>query len=601
MFKNCRFSSVQLSLLPIDFSSSWWKVISCQKMLVIMISFFTMLPHLFWSVSPFLIAWIFNTASLHVCMWIFLVWVSINFLETYGYRLNAKFQLQIIHSIHQNAHQYLLTVDPRFHVHRSSGAILGKIDRAARGYEDLLDQILLEFAPLAIGIVTTLLVMLYYSLTLFFIVSLLFLVIIFAGYWCAKYVSQPLEKKFIETDDAFRSTAVENVAQVHLIRATFASDFISQKLTKNIKVNMYAEDRVWMVYAYVYTGLRLTYLIAFFCVIVMLFLQVRSGLTTSVSATALAVAYIRNTQSLLRIMGPFRRYMRGQTAVKDLFDFIPNFGKQSYPVLGHSKEMVSSLDKLSIRAKNISFDYSNAKLFNQHSFSIECSEEQTNKLFGIIGASGSGKTTLISILGGQLNPIIGEVCVNDVNIYTISDESRRKLICLQGQTATTMKGNIRYNLLFGLPPEHNFTDTDLNQLLARVGLFSIFEAYGGLNTELGEGGLNLSGGQRQRLNFASLYLRAKFFSPAVILIDEPTSSLDEISEASITSMIKELATRAITIVIAHRLKTIENAVGIIDLSLLSEEKEIKSYSSTELMKRSKYYSQLLEGKIRLDS
>ena len=109
------------------------------------------------------------------------------------------------------------------------------------------------------------------------------------------------------------------------------------------------------------------------------------------------------------------------------------------------------------------------------------------------------------------------------------------------------------------------------------------------------------GGQRQRINFASLYLRAHYYRPPVILIDEPTSSLDEVSEASITGMILELAKHSITLVIAHRLKTIEDAVGLMDLSLLSEEKNIEFYSLTQLKQRSVYYSQLVAGKICLDS
>jgi ABC-type transport system involved in cytochrome bd biosynthesis fused ATPase/permease subunit len=92
-----------------------------------------------------------------------------------------------------------------------------------------------------------------------------------------------------------------------------------------------------------------------------------------------------------------------------------------------------------------------------------------------------------------------------------------------------------------------------------------------------------------------------FYKPILILIDEPTSSLDEVSEASITAMITELATFAITLVIAHRLKTVKDAVGLIDLSLLSSEQEIKVYTSQELEQRSEYYQCLCQGKVCLDS
>ncbi|MGE0206421.1 MAG: ATP-binding cassette domain-containing protein, partial [Candidatus Babeliales bacterium] len=234
-----------------------------------------------------------------------------------------------------------------------------------------------------------------------------------------------------------------------------------------------------------------------------------------------------------------------------------------------------------------------------HSLHIKTPNNQPNKLYGIIGPSGIGKTTLISILGGQLKPQSGSILINEIDIYAISDDIRRQLITLQGQVATTVKGTVRYNLLFGLPEHHDYSDEYLCDIIKRVGLDPILREHQGLDTRLGEGALNISGGQRQRLNFAALYLRARYYKPVLILIDEPTSSLDEISEQAITSMIQELASSAITLVIAHRLKTLRDAAGLIDLSLLKQSKEIKIYSSEQLKEQSIYYQKLLEEKNEL--
>jgi len=588
-------------LLPIDFTKPWWQIVVNQKRLATAIAMLTMAPHIFWSISPFLITYVFEWISLSACLVIFTIWFIINISEALGYRLNAQFQLQIIHSIHQNAHQQLLVIDPRYHTHRSSGAILGKIDRAARGYEDLLDQLLLEFSPILVGLVTTIAALAYYSLWLMVIVTCLFAAIIISGYYFATKISTPREKKFISSDDAFRATAVENLAQVQLVRATFASDHMSDKLTANIKNNMQNEGSLWISYTYANLLLRTIYLIALFVVVVVLLWQINAGSTTIVSATALAIAYLRNTQLLLRIIGPFRRYMRGLNAVRDLFAFIPSFDKQTYPVLGRSDMPIIISEAITIKADGISFDYETAKLFNDHSLLLSCDQLEDNKLYGIIGASGSGKTTLLSILGGQLKPDVGCVLINNIDIYNVTESARRRLIAMQGQIASTIQGSVKYNLLFGLPEDHGYSDDNLFAILDRVGLLSVLNANQGLLTELGERGLNLSGGQRQRVNFVSLYLRAKYFRPPVILIDEPTSSLDEISESFITDMISELARHSLTLVIAHRLKTVENAVGLIDLSLLSQEKNIAAYSLPELEQRSAYYRQLASGKIRLDS
>src|SRR5690606_17139942 len=155
-------------------------------------------------------------------------------------------------------------------------------------------------------------------------------------------------------------------------------NYISQKLTDKIDINMRAENNLWLAYTYARLVLSVLYLISLFSVIAVLLLQVRDGKTQAISATALAIAYIHNTQILLKIIGPFRRYMRGWTAVKDLFNFIHNFGKQGYPVLGDSNSIIEKSATICIKAHGVSFDYQTARLFNNHSFVLNCSLGQPN-------------------------------------------------------------------------------------------------------------------------------------------------------------------------------------------------------------------------------
>jgi ATP-binding cassette subfamily B protein AbcA/BmrA len=508
--------------------------------------------------------------------------------------------LQCIHGIYQSAHSYLLTIDPRYHVHRSSGTVLSKIERGARGYEELLDQITFEFVPLLVGLVVMTIALWRYSILLALVTAFLFVAMLLFGYYFARYTCQKWEQDFITTDDAFKGAAVENLAQVHLVRASFASDYMSEKLRERIETNVRSEGNLWLSYTMASFIVNMLYLVSIFIVLSVLAVQIKQGSISLPAALGLAVAYIQSTQSLISMPRRFRRYMRGWTAVKDLFEFMAHFGQQGYPVLGAATPIAAQGDSIAVQAREISFNYETADLFNHHSFVLSCPRDQHTKLFGIIGESGSGKSTLLSILGGQLKPIEGTVMINDTDIYAVNDATRRTLIALQGQVATSVRGTIKYNLLFGLPADHGFSDTYLLNILQRVGLLTILESHNGLETMLGEGGLNLSGGQRQRLNFAGLYLRSLFYKPCLILIDEPTSSLDEVSEAAITHMIMELATFAMTLVIAHRLKTVEHAQGLIDLSLLHDEHEIKPYSPEALAHRSHYYQQLIHGHVSLE-
>lgn len=600
--KDAKKMKNSLKLIPIDFRNPWWKVITAHKWLLIAVLLCIVVIHTFWVLLPMSITSVFQSGSWHVYITLVLVWLGVEVLNVFVMpRLNHRFQLQVIHSVQYNAHQFLLTVDPRYHVQRSSGTVLAKIDRASRGFEEILDQITFEFLPLFTAIVTMFVVLSQYSVMLALVIGCALSVMIIAGYFFARYARGVWEKAFIDSDDAFRATAVENLAQVHLVRSIFASDYMSEKLTRRVMKNAQSERKLWFVYSLTSRILGLLYGFSVFGMVGYFLSKIHLGQIGVAYAVGIVLAYIQSTKPLIKITSPFRKYMRGYSAIRDLFDFMPTFGICDIPVLGASNIIIPKDGDIHIEVTNMFFDYGKKTLFNSHTFIMNVVKTQKPKLYGIIGPSGSGKTTLLSILGGQLKPLVGSVFINDIDIYAIPDAARRQIIALQGQIASSLRGTVRYNLLFGLPKDVGYDDAYLAKVIARVGLTEVLKEHSGLQTMLGEGGLNLSGGQRQRLNFAGLYLRAQFYKPLLILIDEPTSSLDDISEMEITRMIEELAEHAVTLVIAHRLKTIENAIGIIDLSLIDEDKKITPLGQDILLRRSSYYTQLIHGNLQLDS
>ncbi len=589
-----------LNILPVNFQKPWWQLFWNQKALFSVILAIVSFQHILWTFLPFTAAKLFELHSASICLAFFAVWLCLEFLLTsIRVKLNNKFQLQCIHSIYQNTHQYLLTVDPHYHIYQSSGAMLAKIERAARSYEDLADHLTYEFVPLIAGIIAVAIAMCSYSfalggITLFFITSILAI-----GYYFSRSYSTVLEGKFIVSDDRFKATASENLNQIPLIRSTFASEFRQEKLNKTIENNMKTESRLWFSYSFLFLGLNLLYLVSLATLSFFLIWKMNTAFLSAATALGLFLAYVQSSREITRFGRLLRKITKSKTAIVDLFEFMSTFGKQTFPVLGPALSEVPKNNETVIQATNISFDYGKATLFNGHTLALTCSKSQPSKLYGIIGPSGSGKTTILSILGGQLKPIVGTITINGMNMYEINDAMRRQLVVLQGQVASTLGGTLKENMLLGLPDDHGYTDQNLLTILDQVGLLSIFAQYDGLSTELGEGGLSMSGGQRQRLNFAGLYLRARFYKPLVVLIDEPTSSLDEISEAAITLLIEKLAQDSVTLVVAHRLKTIEKAVGIIDLSLLSQSKTITTYPPNVLLEKSVYYKELVHGIIEM--
>jgi ABC-type multidrug transport system fused ATPase/permease subunit len=590
-----------IKLTMIDFKRPWWYIIFQQPFLLVSVFIVGTVRYLFQTFEPFLVAMLLEHLNWYLFAGGCALWALSEINLIFMSILNPKFQLGVIHSIFYSAHQQLLLIDPLYHAKRSSGTILAKIDRAARGYEDLLDQITFEFAPLGIGVLSMVLVFSRHSWWLTVAVFSCLLIMVLYAYYFARYVCQKKENDFIHSDDDFKTTAFENLVHINVVRASFATDFIRDKLTAKIVVNSLKEQTVWRTYSFVSRVLNAIYTISIVLLVAFFMESIRYGQVSLAHAIGIILAYITCTQRLIKIVQPMRRYLRGYTAAQDLFKAMREFGAQTIPVFEKQSIEVDKDKRSTVEVCDLRFGYSSAHMFNAHSLCLHADSSQSNRLYGLIGPSGVGKTTLLSILGGQLKPLGGTVKIDDIDIYTVGDATRRQLIALQGQVATNVKGSVRDNLLFGLPESHGYSDNYLLSILEKVGLKSVIDEHQGLETMLGlgEGALNLSGGQKQRLNFAALYLRAKFYSPVLILIDEPTSSLDDISEMAVTSMIHELASSAITLVIAHRLKTIERAVGIIDLSLLVESQKIHVYGSDELEVHSSYYRRLLQGAVHL--
>jgi ABC-type multidrug transport system fused ATPase/permease subunit len=172
---------------------------------------------------------------------------------------------------------------------------------------------------------------------------------------------------------------------------------------------------------------------------------------------------------------------------------------------------------------------------------------------GIIGGSGAGKSTLIDVILGLLIPQQGRVLVDGV-------ESRSDLRCWQScigyvpQQIYLSDDTLRHNIAFGLPDEQIDEDALLRATRAAQLEKFVAEIPDGFQTKVGERGVRLSGGQLQRIGIA----RALYHDPAVLVLDEATSSLDVATERSVMEAVRALHGAKTVIIVAHRLSTVEH-------------------------------------------
>ncbi|ERP97592.1 hypothetical protein Q666_04370 [Marinobacter sp. ES-1] len=181
-----------------------------------------------------------------------------------------------------------------------------------------------------------------------------------------------------------------------------------------------------------------------------------------------------------------------------------------------------------------------------------------NQVIGLVGASGSGKSTAIDILLGLIQPENGELLIDGKPITKQQLRAWQNSLGFVPQSIFLADSSIRENIAFGLPPE--LVDEEKVQRAATMAHLDelLAELPEGLNTRVGERGVQLSGGQRQRIGIA----RALYHDADVLILDEATSALDGITEKLIMDAIHDFSGKKTIIMIAHRLATVKKCDSI---------------------------------------
>lgn len=208
-----------------------------------------------------------------------------------------------------------------------------------------------------------------------------------------------------------------------------------------------------------------------------------------------------------------------------------------------------------------------------------------NKVIGLVGASGSGKSTAIDLLLGLIQPEKGELLVDGEPITDQQLRSWQNSLGFVPQSIFLADSSIRENIAFGLPPE--LVDEEKVQRAATMAHLDelLAELPQGLNTRVGERGVQLSGGQRQRIGIA----RALYHDADVLILDEATSALDGITEKLIMDAIHDFSGKKTIIMIAHRLTTVKQCDNIF---MLSQGKVTDSGTFDELATRNQVFQRM---------
>lgn len=230
-----------------------------------------------------------------------------------------------------------------------------------------------------------------------------------------------------------------------------------------------------------------------------------------------------------------------------------------------------------IRFEDVSFQYHHQHVLNKVSFSI-CKGGMT----ALIGPSGSGKSTIVSLLLRLHDPVSGSILLNGKNLKEFDIFSYRDHIGYVSQDPFVFNASVRENITFGM----EYSDYEIIEAAKQAHAHDFIMALPqGYDTIVGDLGITLSGGEKQRIVIA----RAMIRNPELLIFDEATSSLDNYSESVVQKAIDDIARECTTLVIAHRLTTVQKADNIY---VLKKGKIVESGDHETLLKNKGEYYEL---------
>ncbi|MDX1561470.1 MAG: ATP-binding cassette domain-containing protein, partial [Gammaproteobacteria bacterium] len=281
---------------------------------------------------------------------------------------------------------------------------------------------------------------------------------------------------------------------------------------------------------------------------------------------------------LKRLVNTNAALQRGIAAADSLFIVLDEPAEPSVePKLAEQAERVAG----ALRFDRVGFRYSDGHdvVLREVSFDLE-----PGQTLAIVGRSGSGKSTLVSLLPRFYDVTSGAIYLDGKDIRDYPLSVLRRQIAFVSQDVVMFDDTIAGNIAYGALAGASRAEIERAAQTAYVSRFAD-QLPDGLDTEIGEGGALLSGGQRQRIAIA----RAVLMNAPVLVLDEATSALDSESERQVQSALTELMRGRTTLIIAHRLSTVERADRII---VMRDGRIVESGSHIELLAAGGYYASL---------
>jgi ATP-binding cassette, subfamily B, bacterial MsbA len=284
--------------------------------------------------------------------------------------------------------------------------------------------------------------------------------------------------------------------------------------------------------------------------------------------------------SLVGQFGAYQEAVGAATRVFELLEMTPTVAEPARP------EPLPQPVRGDVRFERVTFRYSPELPEVLHEVSLAIAP---GEVVALVGPSGAGKTTVASLLPRFWDVLDGRVTLDGRDVRTLAFADLRGSIGIVPQEPALFSGTIRENIAYARP---RASDAEVLAAARAAHAWEFIERLpAGMDTRVGERGVKLSGGQRQRIAIARVFLK----DPAVVVLDEATSSLDSESERLVEEAMEELLRGRSTLIIAHRLSTVRRADRVV---VLDRGRIVEEGTHDALMTRDGTYARLYRGQFR---
>ena len=472
------------------------------------------------------------------------------FVSAYGTQVQVDTGQRMVYDLRRRLFQHLTGLGLHHHIHTSTADAVYRVDVDAYAIENL---VMSGIFPLATSF-TSLIVMFGFLLYKNMTIGLLSLTVVPFLYLCLRYYTSTLvnrEERVKELESKLLERLYETFGAMRLVKS-FAREVhelgrygAAGETTMNARIAITWQQSLFGVVVSLITILG-TALI----VIVGGSLVMKGQLT--IGDLYIVISYLGAVygplSAITHTTGQLQGALAGAKRVRAMFALIPETIDDPDAI---------DADKVTgeIRVVDVEFTYpSGARVLHGISFAAKPGE-----MIALVGLTGAGKTTLVSLIPRFYDATGGRLTIDGVDVRKYRVRSLREKIAIVLQDPVLFSGtiadNLRYGRLDATPPEieQAARAAHAHEFIARLPK--------GYETEIAEAGGGLSGGERQRLSIA----RAVIKNAPILILDEPTSSLDAISEEIVFGALRRLRAGRTTIVIAHRLSTVRDADCILVL------------------------------------